>query len=190
LGYQELFKKFFCFIFSPARAWQRVNHEEQSHDVLSGYVYPLMGLCSLAIFIRYTILYHEQKEVFQYALMECARVFVALFAVYFVAVQVLTKWVNRFKQSEEIPSKIEVQYLAGYGMTMLFVGYFVRAFLPTEYVLLTLLLELYTVVIVKEGFSLWMPFQKQLTCLSWIMSVILILVPEIAARVFTFLQQI
>lgn len=190
MGYKELFKRFFTFLFFPSKAWEKVQNEG-GIDVMSTYVYPLMGVCGLAVFIRYTILFHEQKQVFQYALIDCARIFVALFASYFIVLQVVKKTLSQWKDVDAELKVLDIQRIAGYGMSAVFFSYFIRSFVPSQYEILTLVFSVYTFFIIKVGLNFWIAkHKKNLNMATLIISLVVISAPEFIAHLFNFLRQL
>ena len=68
-------------IFSPAKAWEEISLEEDRRKGLATFVYPMIGLCGMAVFAS-VFIYHFASEdltpnqLFQLAMARCCGVFV------------------------------------------------------------------------------------------------------------------
>ena len=149
MNYQELFHRAFILISSPATAWEEIRLEEDTRKVFSAFVYPMIGLCGLAVFLG-SLFSHGWggPEGFRFAMTQCCAMAVSLFGGYFLAAKA-THWyaINHLKIEMEKPL---IMQLAGYSMVVIFCLRIILALMP-DFQIIALLLQFYTVYIVWEG---------------------------------------
>lgn len=51
MNYKELFNKMMLVLGSPSKAWETIRDEEESEELLTSYVYPLIAICGIALFV-------------------------------------------------------------------------------------------------------------------------------------------
>ena len=86
MNYKSLLNRFLKLLVSPAKAWKEIAGEKESQDVLSGYVYPLIGVCGFVTFMAEVIRYYGDKqpyEMFRMVITDCCVMCVALFGGFF-----------------------------------------------------------------------------------------------------------
>jgi len=154
LDYKKIFKRMFLLLFSPAKAWEGVEQEEQSINWLADYVYPLMGFCGLALFLKVIWLTESETSVFQLAMLACCKLFVALFGSYFLVAFVAKKLLVRFGKAA-CKTVIHLSAIVGYGMTPIFLGTFVAILLPHEWFFCALGIQCYTLYVLSVGIKRW-----------------------------------
>ena len=137
-------------ISSPARAWEEIHLEEDRRKVLMDFVYPLLGLCGLAVFLGALFsLGWGEPESYRYAMQECCAVVVSLFGGYFLAAYLMNvAGMRLFRLADDAPL---MQQFAGYASVVVFLLNVVLGLFPKFPVVMALLLQFYTVYIVWEG---------------------------------------
>ena len=96
MNYRNLFKKVLLLISSPAKAWEEISFEEDRRKVMVTFVYPMIGLCGMAVFASVFIYNFPNvdltpNQLFQMAMTKCCAVFIAFFAGYFLAAKMVSK---------------------------------------------------------------------------------------------------
>lgn len=149
MNYQELFKIALLLISSPAKAWGEICLQDDRRKVFTGFVYPMIGLCALAVAIGSLVAHGwSTPQSFQMAMTACCAVAVALFGGYYMAAYMIDMLGNRFFN---LPAdRLMAQQLAGYSMVVVFLTNMVIGLLP-DLLFLALVLQLYTLFIVWEG---------------------------------------
>ena len=119
MNYKELFKISMSLISSPAKAWEEIRLEEDRRKVFGAFVYPMIGLCGLAVFIGSLLVNGwGGPQSFQIAMTQCCAVAVALFGGYFLAAYAINQLrVQMFGMSDDVPL---TQQFAGYALVVTF----------------------------------------------------------------------
>ena len=189
MDYKELFKIAMSLISSPAKAWEEIRLEEDRRKVFVAFVYPMIGLCGLAVFIG-SLLANGWggPQSFQIAMTQCCAVAVALFGGYFLAAYAINQLrVQMFGMSDNIPL---TQQLAGYALVVSFLLKIITGLLP-DFSIIGWLLQFYIVYVVWEGAPIVMQVEEKnrlrFTILS---SLLLILCPAVIQFVFNKLTAI
>ena len=120
MNYKELFNRAILLISSPAKAWEEIIEgiEKESVNVMSKFVYPMIGLCGLSVFVGTFIGNTAGVSAFNIAMTRCCSIFVALFGGFFLAAY-LTNWLS--KRMLERSDELEVhQNFVGYAMVVTF----------------------------------------------------------------------
>ncbi len=149
MDYKNLFHIVIQLISSPARAWEEIRLQGEPRTVFTSFVYPLIGLCGLSVFIG-SLLDNGWggPQSFQYAMIDCCAVAVALFGGYFLAAWLLNaccmRWLHR---PDDLPGMWQ---FAGYALVVVFVLRMVIGLLP-DFWIIALLLQFYTLYVVWEG---------------------------------------
>ena len=188
MNYKELFHITLTLISSPARAWEEISLQDR-RQVLTSFVYPMIGLCGLSVLIGSLVNNGwGGPQSYQIAMTACCGVAVALFGGYYLSSFLINGIRVRFFK---LPSDNALSgQFAGYSLVMIFLAYFVMGILPDLFVFM-LLVQLYTVYIVWEG-------SKQLTSLddsrrmqfTMLVSAVLILSPAFIGKLFGWLTQV
>jgi hypothetical protein len=149
LNHKDLFKIALLLISSPAKAWEEIRVEEDRRKALTAFVYPMIGLCVLAVFLG--SLFSNGwggPESFRVAMKNCCVVAVALFGGYFLAAYIInTLGMKMFGLPNDMPL---VQQFAGYALTVTFLLNIVTGLLP-ELGLIALIMKFYMIYIVWIG---------------------------------------
>lgn len=181
MNYKDLFNRVVLLISSPAKAWAEIECEENQKQVLSMFVYPLIGLCGLSVFVGTFIGNTAGVSAFQIAMTRCCATFVSLFGGFFLA-SYLSNMLG--KQMLERDDQMELnQQFVGYAMVVTFVLDIISGLFSLS--ILHWILQFYTVLVVYEGArSLMDVEEKFLTRYSLIVSIIVIVCPALIAVVF------
>ena len=181
MNYKDLFNRVVLLISSPAKAWTEIECEENRKQVLSMFVYPLIGLCGLSVFVGTFIGNTAGVSAFQIAMTRCCATFVSLFGGFFLA-SYLSNMLG--KQMLERDDQMELnQQSVGYAMVVTFVLDIISGLFSLS--ILHWILQFYTVLVVYEGArSLMDVEEKFLTRYSLIVSIIVIVCPALIAVVF------
>ena len=189
MDYKELFKIAMSLISTPAKAWEEIRLEEDRRKVFVAFVYPMIGLCGLAVFIG-SLLANGWggPQSFQIAMTQCCAVAVALFGGYFLAAYAINQLrVQMFGMSDHIPL---TQQFAGYALFVSFLLKIITGLLP-DFSIIGWLLQFYIVYVVWEGAPIVMQVEEKnrlrFTILS---SLLLILCPAVIQFVFNKLTAI
>ena len=189
MNYKELFKIAMSLISSPAKAWEEIRLEEDRRKVFVAFVYPMIGLCGLAVFIG-SLLANGWggPQSFQIAMTQCCAVAVALFGGYFLAAYAINQLrVQMFGMSDDISL---TQQFAGYALVVSFLLKIITGLLP-DFSIIGWLLQFYIVYVVWEGAPIVMQVEEKnrlrFTILS---SLLLILCPAVIQFVFNKLTAI
>ena len=187
MNYSNLFRKIGLLLSNPGKFWSGME-ESREGGVQTEFVYPMIGLCGLAEFAGTFLLYDgNASELFQWALMRCCAVAVALFGGFFLAAYLLEKLCGRW-----IPagcSRNDIQTLTGYSMVVIFVLDAVCSFYSI--LILQWILQLYTILIVFEGLRRYLKVgEDKLTLCTVAASAIVLLSPALIEFVFNKLTVI
>lgn len=189
MDYKELFKIAMSLISSPAKAWEEIRLEEDRRKVFVAFVYPMIGLCGLAVFIG-SLLANGWggPQSFQIAMTQCCAVAVALFGGYFLAAYAINQLrVQMFGMLDDIPL---TQQFVGYALVVTFLLKIITGLLP-DFSIIGWLLQFYIVYVVWEGAPIVMQVEEKnrlrFTILS---SLLLILCPAVIQFVFNKLTAI
>lgn len=149
MDYKNLFHLVIQLISSPARAWEEIRLQGEPRAVFTSFVYPLIGLCGLSVFIG-SLLDNGWggPQSFQYAMISCCAVAVALFGGYFLAAWLLNAYsVRRLHRADDLPGMWQ---FAGHALVVVFVLRVILGLLP-DFWIIALLLQFYTLYVVWEG---------------------------------------
>ncbi len=183
MNYKELFNIALQLISSPVKAWEEISIEEDKRKVLTAFVYPMIGLCGLAVFIG-SLLANGWggPESFQIAMTHCCAVAVALFGGYFLAAYAINQLqVKMFGMPNDMPS---THQFAGYALVVTFLLRIVTGLLP-DFIIIGWLLQFYIVYVVWEGAPIVMHIQeKNRLRFTLLASLLLIMCPAVIEFVF------
>ncbi|NDV58408.1 YIP1 family protein [Bacteroides sp. 519] len=146
-------------ISSPAKAWEEIYLNEDKQKVLSAFVYPMIGLCALAVFAG--VLFRQgwgSPESFQEAMTRCCVVAVSLFGGYFLASYVINEiGVRYFRQENDLSL---IYQFAGYSLVVSFLTNFVTGLFP-EIGFWGLIFQFYIVYIVWVGAGILLQIKEE-----------------------------
>ena len=152
MNYKGLFHQIWMLLSAPGKAWDEIRERGGTHDILAGFVYPLIGLCGLAEFVGAFIGREFSSLMFQVALTRCCAVAVALFGGFFLSAYVLNKLAIHWLKAGDIYRRMQV--FVGYSMVVTFVLNIVSGLFSIA--LLLWILQVYTVFVVFEGVRRWL----------------------------------
>lgn len=144
--YKELFQWVLALITQPARAWGLLSQkEEEGDDYLSRFVYPLIGLVTVAAFLG--ILFTRKEFDLELALKSSIKALVSAFGGFYLASYLLSEvWQNIFGREKDMRL---CQRFVGYSSGLMFALSILLTLLP-EFFFLRIFI-LYTLYIVWEG---------------------------------------
>lgn len=187
MNYKELFHKILVLLSAPGKAWEEIKKENERDNILTGFVYPLIGVCGLAEFAGTFIERGISPDVFQYALQSCCAVAVALFGGFFLIAYLLERMGKRWFGSS--CSREMIQTFTGYSLVVTFV---LNAICPFfQLAILRWLLQLYTLFIVFEGARRYLDIKEaKLTSYTLVATVLILLCPALIEFIFNKLSVI
>lgn len=158
MNYKEIFKIAILLISSPAKAWEEIRLEEDRRKVFTAFVYPMIGLCALAVFLGSLFTNGwGGPESFQIAMKNCCVVAVALFGGYFLAAYAMNEiGVKMFGLSNDM---LLTQQFAGYSLVVTFLTGIITGLLP-EFGLIALILQFYIIYVVWVGADVLMNIKE------------------------------
>lgn len=150
MNYKGLIQRVMLLIYAPGKAWSEIESEDKQ-NVASGFVYPMIGLCGLAVFLGVLLQGGDGENgniVFQRAMTECCKTFVALFGGYFMAAYSINKLAIRFfKKPNDL---MLMQQFAGYALVVTFLLDIITGILP-DLRILAWIFQFYIIYVVWEG---------------------------------------
>lgn len=172
-------------ISSPAKAWEEILVEEDKRKVLAGFVYPLIGLCGLAVFLGSLSLDFEAFSL-QTAMTKTCSVIISLFGGYYLAAYLVNLYgMKVLKRENEL---LLCQQFVGYSMSVLFMLDVVLGLFPGFFIL-RWILQFYIVWIVWEGAQKLMQVEEgRRLSYTLVVSAILILSPVVLKMLFDYLS--
>lgn len=187
MNYKDLFRRAMMLISSPAKAWEEISHEENRREVLGTFVYPMIGLCGLAVFIGTFIGNTTGASAFQIAMTRCCAVFVSLFGGCFLAAYAINLLGQKFLLRDD---QYELsQQFVGYSMVVTFVLEIISGLFGIS--ILHWILQFYTLFVVFEGArTLMRVAEVQLTRYTLAASIIVIACPMLIKIIFNELSVI
>ena len=144
---KKIFKTAISLIFKPSEAWKELSKKQyDDHEsFLSGYVYPFIGLITLATFAG--ILFTRKGFDLQMALKESIVIVLSMFGGFFLASFFVNEiWKKVFHREHNMKL---CQCFVGYSSSLIYMLNIVSNLLP-EFFFLRILV-LYTIYIVWEG---------------------------------------
>jgi hypothetical protein len=186
LNYKELFRIILLLISSPARAWEEIRLESDKQKVFSTFVYPMIGLCSLSVFVK--SLWDTgwgTPASFQTAMIKCCAVAVSLFGGYFLSAFLINQLgVKQYELENDMPL---MQQLGGYALVVTFLIQIVIGLFPKIYII-GWILQFYIIYVVWEGVPILTQVKEnnRLT-FTFITSTLLVACPIFIRTVFDLL---
>ncbi len=191
--YKLIFKLVLELISRPSKTWkslaaerergiQEGRNKEQHERFLSNYVYPFIGLMTVAAFISICT---RQEFDFEYALKSAILTLVSFFGGFYLASYVLGEvWRGLFKQPKDVRL---CQSFVGLASSLMYVLEIVRLLLPDFFFLYVFVL--YTFYIVWEGSIIYMKVDEAVRMkFTTLASLILILTPMAINYLFVILM--
>lgn len=175
--YQELFKWVIAIISQPGKAWRELSKKEEKGDeYLIRFVYPLIGLITIAAFIG--ILFTQKQFDIELALKSSIKALVSYFGGFFLSAYLLNEvWVSLFKQEKDIKL---CQRFVGYSSALMYSLNIVLLLLPISDFFFLRIFAFYTVYIVWEGATPYMKVSnKERLKFTLITSALIVFLPEI-----------
>lgn len=188
MKYKDLFKRAILLISSPAKAWEEINVEEDRRKVFSAFVYPMIGLCGMAVFLGSLFSNGMGPIGFQKALTDCCAIFVSLFGGYFLAAYAINKiGTVVFQQKDDLAL---IQQFAGYALVVTFLLSILTG-LITSFFILRWIFQFYIIYVVWEGARVLLHIDEKIQMSYTVMaSLLLILCPAVLEFVFNKLTVI
>lgn len=154
--YKEIIKWVIAIISQPGKAWVALADKEDSDDdFLTRFVYPLIGLVTLAAFMG--VLLTRKEFDFELALKLSIKTLVSAFGGFYLAAYVLNElWQSVFKREKDMKLW---QRFVGYSSSLMFALNVVLMLLP-EFFFLRIFV-LYTVYIIWEGAGVYMHVEEK-----------------------------
>lgn len=175
--YKELFKWVVAIITQPAKAWKELSKKEEKGDeFLTHFVYPLIGLITVAAFIG--ILFTRKEFSTELALKSSIKALVSYFGGFFLAAYLLNElWATLFKREKDLKL---CQRFVGYSSVLMYALNIVLLLLPVSDFFFLRIFILYTVYIVWEGAGPYMkvPTNERMKFMV-VASSLIVLLPEV-----------
>lgn len=187
MNYRKLFKKVILLLSSPAKAWEEISFEQDKRKGLITFVYPMIGLCGLAVFAGAFINSFANDDInlhliFQTGMTRCCAVFVAYFAGFYLAAKTICGMCKRWFH---VPCDTYLaEQFTGYAMVVPLVLKFIVEIVPAFHIF-KLIFQFYTIFVVWEGARVLLKIgEKQRTTFSILSSLLIILCPFIIELIF------
>ena len=183
MNYKEIFRIALLLISSPAKAWEEIRLEEDRQKVFTTFVYPMIGLCALAVFLGSLFTNGwGGPESFRIAMKNCCVTVVALFGGYFLAAYIINALgVKMFGLPDDMPL---VRQFAGYALIVTFLVNIVTGLLP-EFGLIALILRFYIIYVIWVGADVLMNIKEsQRLKYTLIVSLLLLVCPTGLRMIF------
>ena len=170
-------------VFQPTKAWHVLSRKEEDHEIfLARFIYPLIGLVTIAAFAG--VLFTMKEFDLEHALKEAIRALVSSFGGFYLGAYLMNEiWQGFFKQKKDL--KRWMRFI-GYSSSLMFALNIILKLLPEFFFLQVFVL--YTFYIVWEGAVPYMQVEetsrmKFVTCTT-IMIVFLPFVVETLLTMF------
>lgn len=173
--YKEILKSVIAIISQPAKAWEMLAwKEEKGDEFLSRFIYPLIGLVTVAAFLG--VLFTRKEFDVELALKSSIKTLVSAFGGFYLGAYLLNEaWLGLFKREKDMKL---CQRFVGYSSSLMFTLNIVLMLLP-EFFFLRIFI-LYTFYIVWEGAGPYMQVEeKERLKFAGITTVIILLTPAV-----------
>lgn len=188
MNFKDLFNRIVILLSSPREAWKKIVGEEDGY-LLGAFVYPMIAICGLAVFIGMLFGNGVEDFNFQYVMTECCSIFISLFGGFFFASFLIDQFGIRFMGREE-GDRGRCQKLVGYSMVVVFVLEIFNGLFPS-FLILSWILQFYTIYIVWEGSKLLMGVvEEKLLSYTLVCSAIILVSPAMISYLFDKLSQV
>lgn len=173
--YKEIFKWVIVIISQPGKAWGMLTKkEERGDEFLSRFVYPIIGLLTVAAFLG--VLFTRKEFDVELALKSSIKTLVSSFGGFYLGAYLLNEvWQGFFKREKDMKL---CQRFVGYSSSLMFALNIVLMLLP-EFFFLRIFI-LYTFYIVWEGAGPYMQVEENARLkFAGITTVIILLTPAL-----------
>ena len=189
MKYKELFNRLIQILSTPSKAWEEICQEEESEQVESSYVYPMIAICGIALFVGLLFGNGVEEFDFQMTLTKCCGLFISLFGGFFLSTYLIEGMGKHLLIDHPENNKENIKKLVGYSMSVIFVLEIYAALFPSFFII-KWILQFYLIYIVWEGNKVLMHIpEKQLLSYTLISSVIILTSPVVINYVFNWLSQ-
>lgn len=182
--YKEIFKWVLLLISQPGKAWEMLaKKDEKEDDFLARFVYPLIGLVTLAAFLG--IMFTRKEFDIQLALKASIRTLIATFGGFYLSAYLLNEiWCGVYKREKDIKLW---QRFVGYSSALMFSLNMVLMLLP-EFFFLRIFI-LYTFYIIWEGATPYMQIEEaERMKFVAVTTIVIIVLPYLLETVFYVLM--
>ena len=183
--YKSIFETIVTLGTNPVPTWKKLaqNISSEGETFLSRFVYPLIGMTTLANFIG--ILWNRKGFQFEYALKSSAVTFVTLFAAFFLASYILNKlFIRYFNKPDSLPL---TQQFVGYTYSFSYVIQILQSLLPSLFFLKFALLYVIYVIWVGSDSFMNIPEKSRIKFMA-VVSFVLFVVPILIEKIFFMLM--
>lgn len=144
--YKEILKWVIGLISQPTKAWHVLSKREENHEAfLSGFIYPLIGLVTIAAFAG--VLFTMKQFDLERALKEAIRTLVSSFGGFYLGAYLMNEiWQGVFKRKKDLRRWMR---FVGYSSSLMFMLHIVLKLLPEFFFLKVFVF--YTFYIIWEG---------------------------------------
>ena len=149
MNYKELWDICVRLLTAPRKAWESIALQTNRKSVHTNFVYPMIGLCALAVFVGVLLTSScEWPLSVQVAMKQCCAVAVSQFGGYFLAAYAIDRMGARLFG---LPAnQALIQQYAGYSLVVMFLLQIVTGLLP-DLKIIAWVLQFYTFYIIWEG---------------------------------------
>jgi cation transport ATPase len=154
--FKDLYDTTISLIFSPSKAWRNLREKrtDDNEKFLSDFVYPFIGMITLAAFLG--ILFTRREFDIQIALKSAILSLLSVFGGFFLASYLVNEmWRSLFKREKNMK---RCQNFVGYSSALMFSLEIILRLLPEFFFLRFFVL--YTIYIVWEGAIPYMDVQE------------------------------
>ncbi len=153
--YKEIFRWMINIISQPAKAWSLLaKKEETQEEFLSRFLYPLIGLITVAAFVG--VLFTSKEFDLELALKSSIRTLVSSFGGFYLGAYLMNEiWQGIFKREKDL--KLWMRFI-GYSSVVMFSLNILLMLLP-EFFFLQIFV-FYTFYVVAEGAEPYMGVEK------------------------------
>lgn len=182
--YKEIFQIIVLMASQPGRTWARLaKWEDKKDDYLSRFVYPLIGMMSLAAFLG--VLFTRKEFDIQIALKDSIRVLIQFAGGFYLASVLLREVMERYFHIDL--SFKQCQRFVAYASCITYALQIVLTLIPEFFFLQ--IFGLYAIYIIYEGAEVFMQIQEATRMKFMIIASIVILgAPAIVKVIISFLM--
>lgn len=186
MNYKELFNKLILILTSPTKAWTEIREEENTDQVQTGFVYPMVTICGLALFLGMMFDKGFDMSNLQDILIKCSGVFISMFGAYFFSSYLISRFIFPLS-GLAVNNHNDCRKLVGYSMSILFVLDIFGGLFPSFFIL-RWILQFYLIYLVWEGAKEMMQIdEKHLLTYTLVSSVIILASPVLIDYIFGWL---
>jgi hypothetical protein len=182
--YKDLAKWVIAITTTPGKAWKELaQKEEKGDEFLTQFVFPLIGLVTLAAFTG--ILFTHREFSIELALKSSIKVLISYFGGFYLA----SYWLNELLESMFGKEKNlkHVQRFVGYSSAMMYVLNALLLLFPVSEFFFLRIFILYTAYIVWEGALPYMQIGKKQRIKFMVMAGALIIVLPVVIELLLFM---